>query len=96
MMASADTIRLSDTVNRVLRERVGNYGFRGADVRVDYDHEGDEVVVIDAYFDLTDKALDPRLFYGLTGVVREALQAEGESRFPHIRNHFDERQQVAV
>lgn len=82
-------------VNEILRERLARYGFREAEVTLGYDHDGDEALFIDAHYDLKNEPLPPRIFYGLTGVIRNALQEQGEPRFPHLRNHFDERQQVA-
>jgi hypothetical protein len=87
---------IDQTVNRVLSERVGEYGFTHATVYVGYDHDGDEALFIDAYYDHTEREIDPTAFYGLTSVVRAALDRIGEYRFPYIRHHFDAHQRVAV
>lgn len=94
--ASAHLAEVRDVVDAVLREQVGAWGFRGAEVRSGLDHDGDEVLIIDAYYDRTEAPVNALSFYGLTRKVRESLRERGESRFPHIRNHFDESQQVAV
>lgn len=94
--SSAHLAEVRDVVDAVLREQVGAWGFRGAEVRSGLDHDGDEVLIIDAYYDRTEAPVNALLFYGLTRKVREALREHGEFRFPHIRNHFDESQQVAV
>lgn len=96
MNEQATTQRARDIIDNVLREQVGAYGFRDANVSVGYDHDGDEVLFVDVYYDLMDRPVEPSAFYGLTAAIRGALQQEGESRFPHVRNHFNERQQVAV
>lgn len=88
--------QIEEIVNRVLTERVGAYGFNGATVRVGQDHDGDEALFIEARYAHTDREIDPGAFYGLTSVVRGALAAAGEDRFPYIRHRFDERQRVAV
>lgn len=90
------TERITEVVNSVLAERVGDYGFSGATVREDVDHDGDEALFIEARYALTESDIDAGAFYGLTSAVRAALAEAGEDRFPYIRHRFDERQRVAV
>lgn len=86
---------IKQVVRTVLADRLGSMGLREVEVQAGHDHDGDEVLLVDGYFDFTDKALDPTCFYALTTVLREVLEQHGESRFPHIRYHFHERQKVA-
>lgn len=92
---STVTEEIRQAVSAVLTDRLGSMGLRNVEVQVGHDHDGDEVLLVDGYFDLTDRALEPSRFYALTTALREVLEPHGESRFPHIRYHFHERQKVA-
>jgi hypothetical protein len=50
---------------------------------------------IDAEYTYSATPIHVRATVGLTSELRDALQKDGERRFPHIRHHFDERQLTA-
>lgn len=81
-------------IRRLLRERMGRFGFREADVRPGRDHDGDPVIFVEAAYDVSDAQIDPKVAISLIGEVRRALEALGEDRFPHIRHRIGERQKV--
>lgn len=85
---------IEQKVRLILAEHLEGVPLRNLQVSAGVDHDGDEVLYIDAFFGLSDP-LDATRFYNLTSLVREALLAHGETRFPHLRYHFDERQKVA-
>lgn len=74
---------------------MSDQGFQGATVIADADHDGTEVLYVDVNFRLTDVPVNPSMVVGLTHIVREALRIVGETRYPIVRHHFDERQKVA-
>ena len=84
-----------DAINSVLRNRMGAMGFQRAAVHSGLDHDGEPVLFIDAHYSLTDRPIDPSATFGLLQELRQAPADIGESRFPHLRHHFDDRQQVA-
>lgn len=89
-----DLVDVQNAVERVLREQLGDSGFQKVQVKVGQDHDDDEILYVDAYFDLQAQ-VDPERFYGLTTAVRGALELLNEFRFPHLRYHFPEGQKVA-
>jgi hypothetical protein len=92
--ATEDLAEVRGVVDSLLRARLGGSGLRDIQVATGEDHDGDEVLYVDVYFDLTEP-LEPSLFHDLTTLLREALQRQGEERFPHLRYHFHDQQQVA-
>ncbi|MBI3710144.1 MAG: hypothetical protein HY246_21070 [Proteobacteria bacterium] len=83
-------------IERVLMERLGKFGYQDARIYPGFDHDGDPVLFIEARYRLSETPIDPGITFGLIGSIREALEAIGETRFPHVRHHFDVRQQVST
>lgn len=86
--------RAIEAVQRVLKERLDSLGFRKAQVYSGRDHDGDPVLFIDVRYNLIDKPIDTNATFGLLRALREALEEVGETRFPHVRHHFDNKQRV--
>jgi len=86
--------RVQHAISAVLRKRFGDYGFRNAHVEAGLDHDGDPILLIDAYYDFSKRPVDTSAMLGLTRALREVLQTLGETRFPHVRHQFDDRQKV--
>ena len=86
---------IRETVRRVMKEQLGEVGLQETRVEAGWDHDGDSALFVDAYFQLSEKPLDPAAFFPLTRYLLEALAEHGEERFPYIRYHFDENQKVA-
>ena len=91
---TGDSRDVQNAVERILREHLADSGLREVDVRAGQDHDGDDILYVDAYFDLQSE-VHPERFHGLTTAVRGALEPLGEFRFPHLRYHFPEGQEVA-
>jgi hypothetical protein len=85
-------------IERTVRETMGPFGLRGVEVRAGADHDGDPVIFVEAQYDLSERPIDPRLTAKLTSrlttTLRDRLWERGETRFPHVRHKFDERQKV--
>lgn len=75
-------------VDKVLRERLVAAGFAGSGIRPERDADGDPILVVDVNYDFSDKPINSKITYGLATEVRKVLLALGETRFPHIRHHF--------
>ncbi len=75
-------------IDRILRQAMGRFGCREAIVRADVDHDGDRVPRIEAQYDLVSESVDPEATIDLTSDLRDALEAPGEFRFPHVRHNF--------
>jgi hypothetical protein len=92
----AETVdsRVAETIQQVLKGRLAPLGFKHADVQAGEDQDGDPVLFVDAYYRLTKTPFDPDATLTLPAVLRQALRAIGETRFPHVRHHLDEKQKV--
>jgi hypothetical protein len=84
-----------EAIRRVLGERLQDLGFREARVYPGEDHDGEPVLFIEAHYGLREAPVDVTPTFGLHRALREALAEVGETRFPHVRHRFDERQRVA-
>ncbi len=91
---SNDETMIQERIRSVLQSRLQDFGFKQLEVTAEEDFEGDQALYIDLYFDLVQPAIDPEPFIFLTTPVREALEALGDHRFPHLRYHFAEQQKV--
>ncbi len=96
MARKSETIdkKVIGAIEGVLKARMGRFGFKRATIRAGEDRDGDPVLRIDAEYTYSEKPIDVRATVGLTTEMRDALEKVGEDRFPHIRHHFDERQQT--
>ena len=83
------------TIERVLRKRLAAFGLNRTKIRAGWDHEGDPVLFVDAYYKRLDRPIEAKATFGLPTELRTALAELGESRFPYIRHHFDEHQKIA-
>ena len=95
VITSAISEQPQQRIKALLMERLAAVGLRHVEVTAGVDFEGDDVLYVDAFFDLIEPPLDPSRFHFLTTLLREAIEPLGESRFPHLRYHFHEDQKVA-
>ena len=84
-----------DLIKRTVRESMEPYGLRDVNVRAGEDHDGDPVIFVEAQYDLSERPIDTNVTARLMHVLRGRLWERGETRFPHIRHLFDERQTVS-
>ena len=91
-MKNLDAIQ--SIVSDTLKSHFVMQGLREVKVTEDKDHDGDDILYIDADFDLMDSPLEPIKFHFMTTELRQALVDKGETRFPHLRYHFHEKQKV--
>jgi hypothetical protein len=84
-----------ELIRQTVRESMEPFGLRAVDVRAGEDHDGDPVIFVEAQYDLSERPIDTNVTARLTHVLRDRLWECGETRFPHIRHLFDERQTVS-
>lgn len=83
-------------VNSVFRQDMRKFGLKSVNVRPGVDHDGDAVLLIDAWYKAVDVPIDTRVTTGLVTKLRDRLWQLGEQRFPHIRHYFPEDQKVVT
>lgn len=84
-----------ELIKQTVRESMQPFGLRTVDVRAGEDHDGDPVIFVEAQYDLSERPIDLDVTAKLISGLRGRLWERGETRFPHIRHRFDERQQVS-
>lgn len=87
--------KVRKAVEKVLRDRLADYGFAGANIASGRDRDGDPVLLVDVRYKAVDKPIASKATFGLVTAIRQELTRVGETRFPHIRHHFDEQQKIA-
>jgi hypothetical protein len=76
---------LVEVVSGILRNRVPEAGFEGAEVVSDLDSDGDPVIRVTAHYKRRPRATpDPLL--GAAHAIRSVLLARGEDRFILLKN----------
>ena len=88
------SLSVTDAINSVLRSEMGRYGFSHADVYPGQDHDGEQVLIIEAVYRPYSGGIPRHATFGLVRKVRDRLGGLGERRFPHIRHKFDDGQVV--
>ena len=84
--------KVRGAIERVLRERLGPYGFRDATVRAGVGHDGDSVLFVVAHFNLVPEPIDPAITVGIIEALRDGLEDIGDARFPHVNYDFHDDQ----
>ena len=74
-------------IEDVLRETLGAHGFDHAEVKVDWDHDGDEALFIDAILKPKSPLVEGETYSGALGALSNALLKNGELRFPYLSLH---------
>jgi len=85
---------LVELIKRTIHETMDPFGLRSVEVRAGEDHDGDPVIFVEAEYDLSETPLELGVTGELASVVRELVWKAGETRFPHIRHKFHEKQKV--
>ena len=94
-MTRVDT-KIEGLIHSFLKEHLSRYGLEQIDVEVGRDHSGDPALFINAYYRLSKEPVQPRSILHVLTELRHILVSQGETRFPYLRHHFDEKQQVAT
>ena len=89
--AEADTRALIEPV-------VGkhSYGHRieVRNVQIEIDHEGEENLLLDLHFEYSKLPVDPGKTIDMRHAIGVALQENNDYRFPYIKYHFDDKQEI--
>jgi hypothetical protein len=84
-------------IQRIIQDRLGPFDIN-KNVRVEpgLDHDGDPVLFIEVRYKKSKKPVNANVANRLGTEIREALEAIGETRFPHIRHRFDHRRRIVT
>ena len=74
-------------IDDVLRETLGAHGFDHAETKVDWDHDGEEALFIDAILKPNSPLVKAEAYSGALGALSDALLKNGDRRFPYLRLH---------
>lgn len=86
---------LVEEIKGTIREAMEPFGLRSVEVWAGEDHDGDPVIFVEAQYNLSERPLELGITGQVASDVRELVRKTGETRFPHIRHKFHERQRVA-
>ena len=81
-------------IHDMLWREVGDYGLHRVTSTVGEDHDGDPVIWVDADYRAKGKPIDTKMLPVLVSKLRKKLWEMGETRFPHVRNHYSEKQKI--
>ncbi len=95
MTTAANIEVVNAAIQQLFKERLDRYGFERAEIHAGRDHSGDPALFIDAFYRLSREPLQTTFTLNLLTELRRLLISKGEQRFPYVRHHFDEKQQVA-
>lgn len=82
-------------IEQTVREAMQPFGLTAVEVRAGEDHDGDPVIYIEAQYEFSERPVNSSVTAKLTTTLRDRLWERGETRFPHVRHRFHERQKVA-
>lgn len=80
--------QVAAVAERVLRPRLGPMGLDRIDVEAGHDHDGDPALFITTYFQRGSEVPSGEVLSVSHGALHEALQSEGEDRFPYLNHRF--------
>jgi hypothetical protein len=88
------TPRVKKLIHSEVEKAMRPFGLKRVVVDAGEDHDGDPVIFIEATYDMSARAIDPDDLSTLLSRLRDKLWQIGETRFPHIRHRFPDRQTV--
>ena len=91
---SALSEQVTEAIERVVRQEMGDYGLLTVRAAPGLDHDGDQVIWVHADYRIEGPPVDPKKMAGLVSKIRGALYEADEVRFPHVRHHFSKDRQV--
>ena len=83
---------IQDVVVRVLRSRVPEAGFKGADVHSDTDFDGASIIRVTAHYERRPHA-ERDVLIGAVHDLRDALIARGEERYVFVTDDVETERQ---
>ena len=95
-MAVAEKISAEVTrkIRRLLKQEVGQFGLRSIEMKLGEDHDGDPVLFIDVWYDLTPTRVDTMRVARTSGKLHDLARSVKLVSFPFLRHHFDDAQKV--
>jgi hypothetical protein len=80
--------QIAAVAERVLRPRLGPLGLDRVAVAVGRDHDGDPAIFVHVHYGRGSAVPSGQMLSDAHGALHEALQAEGEERFPYLDHRF--------
>src|SRR4051794_25733383 len=83
-----NTDQVAAVAESVLRRRLGPAGLDHVEVTAGHDHDGDPALFVTAYYKPGSGVPSGEILSGSHGALHEALQKQGEERFPYLNHRF--------
>ena len=95
-MAAAGKIsaEITHKIRRFLKQEVGHYALCSVEMKVGEDHDGDPVLFIDAWYDLSPTRVDTKQVVRTSARLHDLARGMKLTIFPYLRHHFDEAQKI--
>ena len=90
-----DDVAINKVVEPILRKYLADWGFEKSSVRSGEDHDGDAVLFVEVDFLPGQEPVGAEAALRAIATIRDALAAEGESRFPHLRYRYPDDEEFA-
>ncbi len=75
---------IHDLTRQLFSEALKQFGFEDVEVRIGVDADGDEFLDIAAHYGARGRLPTPQASISATSLLRQALLARGEERFPNV------------
>ena len=85
---------LEHTIRQTLEPILSSQGMEGVQVIPGLDHDGDPALFVEIKFRLVVPGVDPKVLIHTGPALWGAVLSIGERRFPHVRYHFQDGQNV--
>jgi hypothetical protein len=85
---------LKTVIEKAVRESMAQFGVSSVEIYAGEDHDGDAVLFVEISHDFNRIPIDPSKLSLLITRLRNDLSRSGEKRFPIVRHHFSDLQQV--
>jgi hypothetical protein len=79
-------------IEQSIHELLAPYAVRDIQIGPGDDHDGDPVIFVDTNHDLSETPVDTKVLLELSTRILDTLWAMDETRFAHVRNHWDDSQ----
>ena len=86
--------RTRTLIESVVSKYLDGHEIQACNIHAEVDDDGVENLVIDLAYKLSAKPVDPARSLDMLSEMGDSLMQSGDSRFPYVEHHFDDKQQI--